>query len=886
MKKIVIIVSLISLIFQSVFFSVSADDDSDLSKKTELMENMGIYLYDDEMEYTEDELSRELMARIFVYFYEKERDSEIKEYMGKTPFTDLDEGYWSAGEIMKLVEKGCMNGFSDGTFRAEECASYSQAIKAFVVILGYEEEAQVSGGWPNGYMSVADKLGLGNGVDLGINDKITKGDFTKILYNALDAEVSRIVIKSGEVMYEKGEILLNELGFFEIKGIMSATDKTSLLGEDIQAKDYIKIGDTVLKSSIGCSEYLGMRVEAYYKNTKDMDEAEIIYIKEYKNNIVTVQNENVDKASNAKTFVYYDSNKKKEIEISADTNFIFNERRLTYFSDNHIKPKSGSVTLIDADRDGLYETVKVKSYIEYIVSNVSLDGDKAYITDKNGKSPLIINLEEDDWSVSKNGEEYDIADIKKNAVLSVAADKMSGENLMIEDGAEYFDILVSESVTEGKASLYSPEDKQLVINEKTYKISNWFEFESYSLFTGVVGRFYLNSQKEISAVEYIREESYGFITRVFTDENDEESIFIKMFTQDDEFVTYKGADSLKIDGIHYKNAGAAIEQIKSSSEKFKIYTKSNFTNTNGSEQLVRFKLNADEELISVDTVDENYSNEAKEKECFQFSEYMAASNSNVLHCFKSARNIEGRIGLAKDLLTFEIPNDISDIDGYGMMPLSNYGDNISVPVCAFDMDEFNVAKVIMKCESSSEAVPSKELENMMLVEKKSIALNDNDESITVLSGVKIKNGQSCELILSERVKNADDIKKGDVVRWVAGNSGEAKVIQIASSADGNGDVLTKSSPYTSYYSDFRISYGTVYDISDEYMLVEYSNGIKEVYILSGVASLLECDVSGKGEISSGNYSSIKTAKDYGTDKATKVFTYQNYSLPKTIVIYK
>lgn len=852
----------------------------------ELLENMGIYTYDDEMEYSEDELSREHMARILLYFYEKQRNTDVKEYTGKTPFTDLDETFWATGEIMKLVERGCLNGFSDGTFRADDPVTYAQVIKALVVILGYEEEAKISGGWSNGYMAVADKLRLGDGVSLGVSDSVTKGDFTKILSNALEANVMKVALSVGETKYEEGESLLNELGFFKVKGIVSATDKTSLLGEEECSEGFVKIGDEQIKTDTDCSKYLGLKVEAYYKDEKDMDSPELIYLKEYKNNTVTVEYTDIDDTTTVNSFVYYDASRKRTVDLLPDINFIFNERRLTYFSKTHLKPKNGNVVLIDADNDGKYETVKVKSYIDYIVSNVAADDDKIYITDKNEKTPIEINIEDDDWSVTKNGEEIGYKDIKKNMILSIAADKMSQDNLTVESDAEYFEIAVSDNTVEGTASSYSTDDNEITIDGTVYRISSWFDNTRYNLFTGVNGTFYLNANGEVCSVEYKREESYGFITRAYSDDNDETILWVKIYTQDDEFVLYKCASNLKIDGERYKEAQKSIDHIKEAAVKFKSYTQSIFENANGTEQLVRFKVNDDGELTSIDTVMEDYDNKTKEKECFRFSKYMSASGNNVIRCFKNARNIAGEIGMASDMLTFEIPNDLSDTDGFGMMPINSYRDTISVPISAFDMDEFNVAKVIMRCEASSDKVSTKELDNMMIVEKKSAMLNGNDEIITCLSGIRIKNGQSVELVLSEKVKNYEEVKKGDIVRWIADNSGEAKVLQITSTADGKGEILNASSPYTSYYSDFRITYGTVYDISDDYILVDYANGIREVSILSDVSVLLECDSSSKRAIEKGDYSSIKTAKDYGADEATKIFMYQNYALPKSMVIYK
>ncbi len=885
MKKIISFILLTSFILQALCFSAQAEGDELLSQ-IELLENMGIYTYDDEMEYSEDELSREHMARILLYFYEKQRNTDVKEYTGKTPFTDLDETFWATGEIMKLVERGCLNGFSDGTFRADDPVTYAQVIKALVVILGYEEEAKISGGWSNGYMAVADKLRLGDGVSLGVSDSVTKGDFTKIISNALEANVMKVALSAGETKYEEGESLLNELGFFKVKGIVSATDKTSLLGEEECSEGFVKIGDEQIKTDTDCSKYLGLKVEAYYKDEKDMDSPELIYLKEYKNNTVTVEYTDIDDTTTVNSFVYYDASRKRTVDLLPDINFIFNERRLTYFSKTHLKPKNGNVVLIDADNDGKYETVKVKSYIDYIVSNVAADDDKLYITDKNEKTPIEINIEDDDWSLTKNGEEIGYKDIKKNMILSIAADKMSQDNLTVESDAEYFEIAVSDNTVEGNASSYSTDDNEITIDGTVYRISSWFDNTRYNLFTGVNGTFYLNANGEVCSVEYKREESYGFITRAYSDDNDEKILWVKIYTQDDEFVLYKCASNLKIDGERYKEAQKSIDHIKEAAVKFKSYTQSIFENANGTEQLVRFKVNDDGELTSIDTVMEDYDNKTKEKECFRFSKYMSASGNNVIRCFKNARNIAGEIGMASDMLTFEIPNDLSDTDGFGMMPINSYRDTISVPISAFDMDEFNVAKVIMRCEASSDKVSTKELDNMMIVEKKSAMLNSNDEIITCLSGIRIKNGQSVELVLSEKVKNYEEVKKGDIVRWIADNSGEAKVLQITSTADGKGEILNASSPYTSYYSDFRITYGTVYDISDDYILVDYANGIREVSILSDVSVLLECDSSSKKAIEKGDYSSIKTAKDYGADEATKIFMYQNYALPKSMVIYK
>ena len=134
MKKVVVSLLTICMVLQTVVFGANASAEGDIEKKITVLQNMGVITYDDEMEYSEDEVTREMLASILYYFYNGARNNEVNEYAGEWPFTDLDVGYWASGDIMTLVERGCMSGFTDNTFRLEETATQLQAIKSLIVV--------------------------------------------------------------------------------------------------------------------------------------------------------------------------------------------------------------------------------------------------------------------------------------------------------------------------------------------------------------------------------------------------------------------------------------------------------------------------------------------------------------------------------------------------------------------------------------------------------------------------------------------------------------------------------------------------------------------------------------------------------------------------------
>ena len=79
-----------------------------------------------------------------------------------TSFTDVPTNHWANGYVAKAAEQGIINGYGNGKFGPSDSVTYAQMVKMLVCAWGYEEDARTAGGLPNGYLSVANSLGIVN----------------------------------------------------------------------------------------------------------------------------------------------------------------------------------------------------------------------------------------------------------------------------------------------------------------------------------------------------------------------------------------------------------------------------------------------------------------------------------------------------------------------------------------------------------------------------------------------------------------------------------------------------------------------------------------------------------------------------------------------------
>lgn len=105
-----------------------------------------------------------------------------------TKFNDVGANHWAKGYIAKASDMGIITGNGDGTFGPEDNVTYEQAVKMLVCAVGFEEDANAAGGWPNGYIKVADDFGYLQGISKTVGQQLTRSDIAVLLANYINEQ--------------------------------------------------------------------------------------------------------------------------------------------------------------------------------------------------------------------------------------------------------------------------------------------------------------------------------------------------------------------------------------------------------------------------------------------------------------------------------------------------------------------------------------------------------------------------------------------------------------------------------------------------------------------------------------------------------------------------
>lgn len=97
-------------------------------------------------------------------------------------FTDVPGSLWSVGYVARATELGIVRGYGDGRFGPENPVTVEEAAKMLVCAWGYEEQAVEAGGWPSGYLSVAEGLGILDGVSSASNEPANRAEIAMMVY--------------------------------------------------------------------------------------------------------------------------------------------------------------------------------------------------------------------------------------------------------------------------------------------------------------------------------------------------------------------------------------------------------------------------------------------------------------------------------------------------------------------------------------------------------------------------------------------------------------------------------------------------------------------------------------------------------------------------------
>ncbi len=200
-----------------IFFTISANAFSDVSdiKLEDSISTLAqfniINGYEDGTFRPKANITRAEFTKIICKTFLLETSEQINEQ-----FADVGGNHWAKDYIYTAKKLGIINGTSPTTFAPDDNITYEQAIKMIVASLGYNEEAAQKGGYPEGYIMVADELVLLDNIKYEPKELATRENIVYMIENALHVPFYFLSESNGKVVREESVDTLYKIHFFLI----------------------------------------------------------------------------------------------------------------------------------------------------------------------------------------------------------------------------------------------------------------------------------------------------------------------------------------------------------------------------------------------------------------------------------------------------------------------------------------------------------------------------------------------------------------------------------------------------------------------------------------------------------------------------------------------
>lgn len=456
--------------------------------------------------------------------------------------------------IIYLHSVGIMNGNGNGEYEPDRNIKITEAVKILSAAAGYTAAAEADGGFKEGYMGLASRLGLLDGTSL-TTDEITYSDLFKILDNFIETNVMEKT-SSGYTANDTVTALEKYKKIRRATGIEETCGAASIYSYDGKGKDTAVIdGEEFNIGEVDCSDYVGMRVEYYYSYADD--ENILVYVSPYKNRTVTIMHPDIISFENGEYTYQAENSKQKTIRISDKTTYMYNGRRAE--APENFIPDCGYITFIDNNNDGQYEVLNIVNR-EIVIASSVITADMK-ITDKFN-AEYNINLDSskcDGYEIyTKDNQKTDLSGINANDILEI--EKTIAERPFIK-------ITVVNSSVSGKIESIdgnTADGQTAVIGGASYRIGKRFydavkNSEVKTAFeAGKECIVYLNSMNEIiyASSEYSTDYRLGFTVKYFMSD-DGNDVIARIFDEGGTVENLMFASGVKTDSgrIKSKNIG-------------------------------------------------------------------------------------------------------------------------------------------------------------------------------------------------------------------------------------------------------------------------------------------------------------------------------------------
>lgn len=605
-------------------------------------------------------------------------------------FNDVTSAHWAADTVQTAANLGIISGMGDGSFLPDGNVMYEQVAKMIVCALGFDTDAKLDGGYPDGYLRVVNNLDINEHAEGAKGVVAERGTVIKLVYNALLTKMNEIAgtDSNGNVVYNATRTLAKiKFGVIDAKGILTATAKRSIVSGTELKDNQVLIDGAIYETELtGLEEYVGLEITYFYKENKDIeptvvaisasatksetieilpDDIKSISNIDGDNGVIYMENgAGNDKKCKIKQIVYndevitrYDYERAKANDAAAqNSEKRFYERDIdgsvigsdAMSFEEFLIPKVGTIKLTDSDDDGYYDYMFVDSYDTMLVTSV---GSKTLAGEING-TDVSFNVDTTtnsdlEISVTKAGSEAKVRNLKKNDVVSLKRNFDNTKMTMIVTG---------ESIIGTIASIQDKEDARYIeVGDAEYPVdANAFNDAktgaSATLYMDAFGRVgYIDSS---SSGKLSGAEKYAWIMNAYKSADDSDYVLL-LYTQDgkaEEYtlggtVTYWGPKNTSATSLSGDAKQTILNELTGSSSKY-LYCNSYQI------RLCKIKANTNKEIISlyVATEASKVSDDAA----------LVVDTKDLRNMSSVGSKINGRL-LKDGIVGFAVPKDVSDM---------------------------------------------------------------------------------------------------------------------------------------------------------------------------------------------------------------------------------
>lgn len=157
------------------------DEDAEYAEAVAYVSEIGIMVGDEQGNFNPNKtVTRAEMATIICRLL-----NDAENLKTSADFSDVPTTHWANKYISKAAELGIVNGDGTGNFGPSDTITYEDTLTMIVRAMGLVEIAEKNGGYPDGYLFVADDYGYNRQVLAQKNELLKRWQIAIILYNCI-----------------------------------------------------------------------------------------------------------------------------------------------------------------------------------------------------------------------------------------------------------------------------------------------------------------------------------------------------------------------------------------------------------------------------------------------------------------------------------------------------------------------------------------------------------------------------------------------------------------------------------------------------------------------------------------------------------------------------